>query len=133
MTNQQAEIQETSGQAGRILRPRRAVVDETGRDGALRRVRRTSHWSAVAIVLGVGATTVGLAHELNPTTQATTAVGGSSSSALPATPSAGSSTAPKLGSPVATTSASGVTTVVGSTRSGSATAVSQSGTARGDS
>ena len=82
-------------------------------DSGLRRVRRMSNLSLGALVVGVGATTGALASTIpaaNPGASAVANRGVVTSSA-----SGTSQPAPTVATPVATTSASGVTTSVGGT------------------
>ena len=78
------------------------------RNIGLRRVRRMSNWTAAALIVGTGATTVALAHNVFPVgTAATTSSG---TTGVVSTTVATGANGPKVGHTVATTSASGVTT-----------------------
>lgn len=81
------------------------------RTEGLRRVRRISNWTAAALIVGTGATTVALAHHAVPITApmapATSASGTTGSGTTAVTSGAGG---PRVSHSVATTSASGVTT-----------------------
>lgn len=83
------------------------------RESGLHRVRRLSNWSLAALVVGVGASTAALARTIPVATTGTVT---SATPSLLTGSSTGSSTstgqAPTLTGPVATTSASGVTTAV---------------------
>jgi hypothetical protein len=79
------------------------------RDSGLRRIRRMSNWSLAALVVGVGATTGALARTVPSATAGTTAV---TNSGTVTSMVGGAQQAPSVHTPVATTSASGVTTSV---------------------
>ena len=80
----------------------------------IRQVRRMSNWTAAALIVGTGATTLALAHHAVP-------VGASAATSASSTTSAGTTVAtqgtngPRVTHSVATTSASGVTTTTTST------------------
>jgi len=74
------------------------------RESGLRRVRRMSNWTLAALLVGVGATTAGLARTIPTTTSSTVAASASGS----ATSAVGGQSSPRVTNPVATTSASGV-------------------------
>jgi hypothetical protein len=74
----------------------------------IRRVRRMSNWTAAALIVGTGATTVALAHNVFPI--GTPAATSSGTTGVVTTTSATGTTGPQVTHTVATTSASGVTT-----------------------
>ncbi len=87
---------------------RRPPTAETIRSDGLRNIRRMSNWSLAALVVGIGATTGALAaatHSKAVGTAAVTAPVGTPTSSAAGAVQGG----PTLASPVATTSASGVT------------------------
>jgi hypothetical protein len=102
------------------------------RDG-IRHARRVSNWTAAALIASSGAAAVALAHQALPT--AAPAAGTAVSGAGAAAPAAGTGTrgvsAPRVSQSVATTSASGVTTVTTRTVNGK-TMVTRTAAARGD-
>lgn len=79
----------------------------TRRDG-IRRVRRMSNWTAAALVVGTGATTLALAHHAFPIA-APTASAASTTTGIGTTAVTNGTNGPKVNHAVATTSASGVT------------------------
>jgi hypothetical protein len=86
-----------------------APAGHTGsaRDVGIRHVRRMSNWTAAALIVGAGATTVALAHHAVPVAApAAGAVSATGAGTTTATQGAG----PQVSHTVATTSASGVTT-----------------------
>ena len=83
------------------------------RDSGLRRIRRMSNWSVAALVVGVGATTGALARSVLPATAGTTAV--TNPGTVTSTVGGVAQQAPSVHTPVATTSASGVTSSVAGT------------------
>ena len=83
------------------------------RDSGLRRVRRMSNLSLGALVVGVGATTGALASTIPPANPGATAV--VNRGVVAGAASGTSQQAPTVATPVATASASGVTTPVGGT------------------
>jgi hypothetical protein len=80
------------------------------RDSGLRRIRRMSNCSLAALVVGVGATTGALARTVPSATVGTTAV--TNAGTVTSTVGGVVQQAPSIHTPVATTSASGVTTSV---------------------
>jgi len=74
----------------------------------IRHVRRMSNWTAAALIVGAGATTVALAHHTFPT--AAPAAGAASTATGAGTAAAAQGAGPQVSHTVATTSASGVTT-----------------------
>lgn len=74
----------------------------------IRRVRRMSNWTAAALVVGTGATTLALAHHAFPI-GAPTAAAASSTTGVVTTAATQGTNGPKVSHSVATTSASGVT------------------------
>ena len=74
----------------------------------IRHVRRMSNWTAAALIVGTGATTVALAHNVLPI--GTTAATSSGTTGVVSTTAATGASGPKVAHTVATTSASGVTT-----------------------
>ena len=83
---------------------------ESVRNSGLRRVRRFSNWSLAALVVGVGATTGALARTVPVATAGTTAM--TNSGHVTSTVGGVTQQAPSVKTPIATTSASGVTTSV---------------------
>jgi hypothetical protein len=80
----------------------------------IRQVRRMSNWTAAALIVGTGATTLALAHHVVPVgTAAATAA--SSTTGATTTVAAQGTNGPRVSHTVATTSASGVTTTTTST------------------
>lgn len=84
------------------------------RTEGLRRVRRMSNWTAAALIVGTGATTIALAHNAVPVSapvaasaSSTTGTGTTGTSTTAATKG---TSGPQVSHSVATTSASGVTT-----------------------
>ena len=95
----------------------------SARENGVRRLRRMSGWSAAALIVGTGAATVAFAHGFTPAAQAAGPAAAGTSAGT-----AGASTATAHGGPavahsVATTSASGVTTVTTSRTVGGKTVV----------
>ena len=76
------------------------------RESGLKRVRRLSNWTLAALMIGVGATTAGLARTIPTGTTSTVTAGHTGSGGLSSV--TGHQSAPAVNSPVATTSASGV-------------------------
>lgn len=85
--------------------------DRTGqtRTEGLRRVRRMSNWTAAALIVGTGATTIALAHHAVPIS-APTAASASSTTGTSTTAATQGTSGPQVSHSVATTSPSGVTT-----------------------
>jgi len=79
---------------------------KTRRDG-VRRVRRMSNWTAAALIVGTGATTLALAHHAFPIA-APTASAGSTATATGTTAVTNGTSGPQVSHAVATTSGSGV-------------------------
>jgi hypothetical protein len=110
--------------------PRPAERARAGRDG-LRPARRVSNWTAAALIVGSGTAAVALAHQAFPAA-APTASGPLAGAGAPAgAPAAG---APQVTHSVATTSASGVTTITTTRTINGKTIVTQvrTGHPRGD-
>jgi hypothetical protein len=83
----------------------------SARENGTRQLRRMSAWSAAALIVGTGAATIAFAHGFTPAAQATgPAVAGTSGGTAGAS-AAGAHGGPAVTHSVATTSASGVTTV----------------------
>ncbi len=100
------------------------------RESGLKRVRRLSNWTLAALMIGVGATTAGLARTIPTGTTGTVTArhagsGGSSSVTGP-------QSSPAVNSPVATTSASGVVTSNTGTSSTGAPVVGSARATSGD-
>jgi hypothetical protein len=100
-----------------------------GRSGKARRVgirqvRRMSNWTAAALIVGTGATTVALAHHAI-SVGAPAAAASSSSSGVVTTGTTQGANGPQVSHSVATTSASGVTTTTTSQVVNGKTVVSQ--------
>ena len=75
----------------------------------IRQVRRMSNWTAAALIVGTGATTLALAHHAVPVGASAPTAASSTTGAV--TPAATQGTnGPRVSHSVATTSASGVTT-----------------------
>jgi hypothetical protein len=89
------------------------TVPAAARENGIRQLRRMSAWSAAALIVGTGAATAAFAHGLTPASQATgsTAAGTTSGTAGPGAAAVHGSSGPTVTHSVATTSASGVTTV----------------------
>jgi len=110
--------------------PRPAERAGAGRDG-LRQARRVSNWTAAALIVGSGTAAVALAHQAFPAA-APAASGPLAGAGAPAgAPAAG---APQVTHSVATTSASGVTTITTTRTINGKTIVTQvrTGHPRGD-
>lgn len=94
----------------------RVPGDRTGqsRTEGLRRVRRMSNWTAAALIVGTGATTIALAHHAVPISAPVAASASSSTGTSTAGTTSMAATkgtsGPQVSHSVATTSASGVTT-----------------------
>ena len=103
-----------------------ALADRSGRvrRAGLRRVRRMSNWTAAALIVGTGATTVALAHHAI-SVGAPAAAAPSSSSGVVTKAGTKGATGPRVSHSVATTSASGVTTTTTSQVVNGKTVVSQ--------
>ena len=88
-----------------------APAGPRGRSGkvGIHQVRRMSNWTAAALIVATGATTVALAHHAFPVGVPATAVASGGTSALGTTAAQGTN-GPQVSHSVATTSASGVTT-----------------------
>lgn len=87
-----------------------APPSPSGRDRkvGIHQVRRMSNWTAAALIVGTGATTVALAHHAFPIGAPTAAVASGGTGAL-TTAAAQGTNGPQVSHPVTTTSASGVT------------------------
>ncbi len=79
------------------------------RTEGLRRVRRLSNWTAAALVVGTGATTLALVHNAVPVS-APMATSASSTTGTGTSAVTNGTSGPRVAHSVATTSASGVTT-----------------------
>ena len=111
-------------QAPEAACPALARQSERTRRAGLRRVRRMSNWTAAALIVGTGATTVALAqHAISVGTPA--AAGSSSSAGVVTTAGTQGANGPLVSHSVATTSASGVTTTTTSQVVNGKTVVSQ--------
>jgi hypothetical protein len=90
---------------------RQRIAPASARENGIRQLRRMSAWSAAALIVGTGAATAAFAHGFTPAARATgPAVAGTSGGAAGAS-AATAHGGPAVTHPVATTSASGVTTV----------------------
>ena len=89
---------------------RNPPTDRTAQSRAagLRRVRRMSNWTAAALIVGTGATTLALAHHAFPIA-APTATSASATTGVGTTAVTNGTSGPQVSHSVATTSASGVT------------------------
>jgi len=89
-----------------------ALAGQSGRArrAGIRRVRRMSNWTAAALIVGTGATTVALAHHAIAVEAPAAAASSVSSSGGVTTAGTHGATGPQVSHSVATTSASGVTT-----------------------
>jgi hypothetical protein len=90
--------------------PEAGPADSAGptRADGIRHVRRMSNWTAAALIVGTGAATVALAHQAFP---ASTTAAAAASTAGAGTKAASTAGGPSVSHTVATTSASGVTTM----------------------
>ena len=102
----------------------------SSRETGLKRVRRLSNWTLAALLVGVGATTAGLARTI-PTGTTSTVTAGNSGTAGSSS-ATGHQSSPALNSPVATTSASGVVTPSNGTSSTGTRVVGSAPAASGD-
>lgn len=104
----------------------RALAGQSGRArrAGIRRVRRMSNWTAAALIVGTGATTVALAHHAI-SVGAPAAAASSSSAGVVTTAGTQRANGPQVSHSVATTSASGVTTTTTSQVVNGKTVVSQ--------
>jgi hypothetical protein len=113
-----------------------APASPRGRAGTagIGQVRRMSNWTAAALIVGTGATTLALAHHAFPVGAPAAAVASGGTSAV-STGAAQGANGPQVNHSVATTSASGVTTTTTTSVVNGKTVVSQSRqvTARHDS
>ena len=89
--------------------PGSAGQTESARKVGIRHVRRMSNWTAAALVVGTGATTLALAHHAFPIA-APAASAASATTTGVGTAAAQGTNGPQVSHAVATTSASGVTT-----------------------
>ena len=89
-----------------------ALAGQSGRArrAGIRRVRRMSNWTAAALIVGTGATTVALAHHAVSVGATAAAASSVSSSGGVTTAGTHGANGPRVSHSVATTSASGVTT-----------------------
>ena len=103
-----------------------ALASRSGRArrAGLRQVRRMSNWTAAALIVGTGATTVALAHHAI-SVGAPAAAASSSSAGGVTTAGTQGANGPQVSHSVATTSASGVTTTTTSEVVNGKTVVSQ--------
>jgi hypothetical protein len=81
------------------------------RANGVRQLRRMSAWSAAALIVGTGAATVAFAHGFTPAAQATAPAPAGLSNGTTGASAATAHGGPAVNHSVATTSASGVTTV----------------------
>lgn len=95
------------------------------RENGVRQLRRMSAWSAAALIIGTGAATVAFAHGFTPAAPATGSAAAGTSAGTAGTSAAAphGSSGPAVTHSVATTSASGVTTVTTTRAVGSKTVV----------
>ncbi|HVA07354.1 MAG TPA: hypothetical protein VNG12_11500 [Acidimicrobiales bacterium] len=96
---------------------RRTPGADAIRDNGFQNIRRMSHWSLAALVVGVGATTGALAASTHSKAVGTAAV--TTSIGSPTSTLSTAQGGPTVGSPVATTSASGVTISTSASQGGS--------------
>ena len=96
---------------------RRLPAAETIRNDGLRKIRRMSNWSLATLVVGIGATTGALAAATQSKAVRTAAV--TTTAGTPTSAAGVVQGGPTLGSPVATTSASGVTVSAAAHQGGS--------------
>lgn len=94
------------------------------RSEGIRRVRRMSNWTAAALIVGTGATTLALAHHAFPIS-APTASSAASATGVGTTAVTSGTSGPQVSHTVATTSASGVTVTTTSHVVNGKTVVSQ--------
>ena len=94
------------------------------RSDGIRRVRRMSNWTAAALIVGTGATTLALAHHAFPIS-APTASSAPSATGFGITAVTSGTSGPQVSHTVATTSASGVTVTTTSHVVNGKTVVSQ--------
>jgi hypothetical protein len=89
-----------------------ASAGQTGsaRSVGIRHVRRMSNWTAAALVVGAGATTLALAHHAFPVAAPAAGAASATSTGVGGTAAAQGANGPQVSHTVATTSASGVTT-----------------------
>lgn len=119
-----AESGAAERQAPEAVGPALARRSGRARRAGLRQVRRMSNWTAAALIVGTGATTVALAH--HAISAGAPAPGASSSSSgVVTTAGTQGATGPRVSHSVATTSASGVTTTTTSQVVNGKTVVSQ--------
>ena len=90
----------------------------------IRQVRRMSNWTAAALIVGTGATTLALAHHALPV-GAPAATAASSTTGVVTTGATQGTSGPRVSHSVATTSASGVTVTTTSQVVNGKTVVSQ--------
>ena len=88
------------------------------RASGLKKVRRVSNWSLAALVVGVGATTGALTHTIHSPSFGTTSATNAGTVANSSSGTGVAASSPSLTNAVATTSASGVTTLVAKNSTG---------------
>ena len=94
------------------------------RENGVRQLRRMSAWSAAALIVGTGAATAAFAHGFTPPAQAAGPAAAGTSSGTAGASAASAHGGPTVSRSVATTSASGVTTVTTTRTVGGKTVVS---------
>ena len=89
-----------------------APAGRTGsaRNVGIRHVRRMSNWTAAALVVGTGATTLALAHHAFPISAPAAGAASATTTGVGTAAAAQGASGPQVSHAVATTSASGVTT-----------------------
>lgn len=90
--------------------PAPAGQAESARKVGIRHVRRMSNWTAAALVVGTGATTLALAHHAFPIAAPAAGAASATTTGAGTTAVAQGGNGPQVSHTVATTSASGVTT-----------------------
>jgi hypothetical protein len=87
------------------------IAPAAARENGVRQLRRMSAWSAAALIVGTGAATAAFAHGFTPAAQATGSAAAGTSAGTAGASAATAHGGPAVAHSVATTSASGVTTV----------------------
>lgn len=83
---------------------------ESARKVGIRHVRRMSNWTAAALIVGTGATTLALAHHAFPVSAPAAGAASAATTGVGTATAAQGANGPQVSHTVATTSASGVTT-----------------------
>ena len=105
--------------------PAPAGQAESARRVGIRHVRRMSNWTAAALVVGAGATTLALAHHAFPISAPVAGAASATTTGVGTTAAAQGANGPQVSHTVATTSASGVTVTTVSKVVNGKTVVSQ--------